>query len=227
VRDVWSIALLLALAGALLGWRSEAGRRRHLQRRVRAAEHAAAHDPLTGLPNRVTWSRLAPLVLAEAQAAGRPAAVLLMDLDGFKAINDGLGHAAGDEVLRVTARRLQQAAHPGVVSRLGGDEFALLLVGPAGADGAWATAAAARLRRQVTTPAIIAGHLVRIDASIGVTPATPESPSALLERADMAMYRCKRTRSGTTVGGVPSDPRSVPDLRLLPRAVGYEPRRPR
>ncbi len=103
----------------------------------RRKEHLATHDTLTGLPNRALVRDLLRRAVADAERTGSRLAVLFLDLDGFKQVNDRLGHAAGDEVLRVTARRLQDAARGSdTVARLGGDEFLVVAPHVGGPDGA-------------------------------------------------------------------------------------------
>ncbi|MCW2606900.1 MAG: cph2 3 [Frankiales bacterium] len=151
--------------------------------------HAALHDPLTGLPNRdLLTARLRAAL--QAGACGAPPAVVYLDLDGFKRVNDTAGHAAGDDVLREVARRLGRAAGPGAtVARLGGDEFVVLLED---VDGARVQEEAARLLEVLDEPVQAGGqaHLVR--ASCGLVVAGPDADvEQLLQDADTAMYRAK------------------------------------
>ncbi|HWS38321.1 MAG TPA: GGDEF domain-containing protein [Actinoplanes sp.] len=151
-------------------------------------EHLAFHDALTGLANRVHFQR-------ELDGHGAGRAVLLIDLDDFKPINDTYGHAAGDAVLAAVALRLRAAAGPGdLVARLGGDEFALLSAGPLTEDEAHAKAEA--LTAQIRLPMTVRGHEVRVGASIGfATGADGQTGEALLHEADIAMYWNKRSAS--------------------------------
>ncbi len=151
--------------------------------------HQAEHDPLTGLPNRALFMRH----LTDALAAwpGRPA-VLFLDLDGFKAVNDRLGHAAGDIALIATARRLRRSAPQGaIVARLGGDEFAILL--DECPDDRTATALAERLVAAVAPPIAIDEERAHIRVSIGIARHTDPLNDAetLLNQADTQMYRAK------------------------------------
>jgi len=148
--------------------------------------HDAHHDPLTGLPNRRRLQqRLADSLQSE------PVAVLFVDLDGFKPVNDELGHEAGDELLRQVGARLSACLRPiDVLARVGGDEFVLLLPGVGTEEET--RAVIARLRGSADAPFRIAGQEVRIGASIGVHLAGPgEQPDAVLRTADQAMYAVK------------------------------------
>ncbi|MFG3657961.1 EAL domain-containing protein [Streptomyces sp. NPDC047706] len=170
-------------------------------------QHNAEHDPLTDLPNRALFTKRVQQALSgrrstDRGAALRGTAVLFIDLDGFKAVNDTIGHQAGDELLVQAARRLQDAVRKGdTASRLGGDEFAALIVG----DGARDRTArerhilelADRLRVTLSQPYAIDGNDVRVAASIGVAFAEPGlGAGELLRNADLAMYRAKSAGKG-------------------------------
>ncbi|MEV6114292.1 EAL domain-containing protein [Streptomyces sp. NPDC052109] len=170
-------------------------------------QHNAEHDPLTDLPNRALFTRRVQQALSGRRATDRGAAllgtaVLFIDLDGFKAVNDTIGHQAGDELLVQAARRLQDAVRQSdTASRLGGDEFAALIVG----DGTRDRAArernilelADRLRVTLSQPYAIDGSDVRVNASIGVAFADPGlGAGELLRNADLAMYRAKAAGKG-------------------------------
>jgi diguanylate cyclase (GGDEF)-like protein len=155
------------------------------------SEMAALHDPLTRLPNRVLLeSRIGALLETEGDA--RDFAVLLIDLDHFKDVNDGLGHAAGDQVLCALAERVRRALRPvDTVARVGGDEFAILL-----ADGASAPAAGERLLAVLAQPIEVNGVSFAVGGSIGIA-CHPEDGSTideLLQHADIAMYEAKKHR---------------------------------
>jgi diguanylate cyclase (GGDEF)-like protein len=154
----------------------------------RRLSRLAQLDALTGLPNRdVLRTRLADQV-----KDGPAGALLMIDLDGFKFVNDTLGHSAGDEVLRETARRIQAAAGPlDTAARLGGDEFALLM--PGAGDPAIALAKAEALIALVSDPVALEGHLINIGASIGIVlhPHHGEDAGALFANADLALYQAK------------------------------------
>ncbi|MEW2545571.1 EAL domain-containing protein [Streptomyces sp. NPDC047002] len=165
-------------------------------------QHNAEHDPLTDLPNRALFTRRVGQALAGRRAGDAGTAVLFIDLDGFKGVNDRLGHQVGDELLIHAARRLQASVRAGdTAARLGGDEFAaLVLTGEGGgADGASRAdrertvgEIADRLRLTLSEPYRIEGHDVRVAASIGIAFAEPGAdPADLMRNADLAMYRAK------------------------------------
>ncbi|GAA1562373.1 EAL domain-containing protein [Streptomyces globosus] len=160
-------------------------------------QHSAEHDPLTDLPNRALFTRRVRRALTGRRAGDRGAAVLFIDLDGFKAVNDTIGHQAGDELLVEAARRLQESVRAGdTAARLGGDEFAALITGDAGRDrGAreqQVREIADRLRATLSQPYRVGGTEVRVAASIGVAFAEPGiTPTDLMRNADLAMYRAK------------------------------------
>lgn len=159
-----------------------------LQAEREALQWAAGHDELTGLPNRRLFTRLAPALLA-AQCA----VVFVLDLNGFKPVNDHFGHDAGDSVLRLVAQRLASWAGDNLVARLGGDEFAGVLARTHFCDRWWYQEVA-RLADVIAEPIAVAGQTVTVTASIGVAPAYDPAPiGELLQRADLAMYQAKHT----------------------------------
>jgi diguanylate cyclase (GGDEF)-like protein len=159
-------------------------------------QHAFA-DPLTGLPNRLLFDqRLREALAAAAPGSGDRApqlAILFIDLDGFKPINDLLGHGVGDEVLRIIARRLAQAVRGSdTIARVGGDEFVMLLRGEGGAVDA--TRAARRLTETVLRPFEAGGRRLQLSCSIGIALHPEHGPDdRLLAHADAAMYASKRS----------------------------------
>jgi diguanylate cyclase (GGDEF)-like protein/PAS domain S-box-containing protein len=162
--------------------------------------HQAFHDPVTALANRALFSDRVEHALMRAQRGVPDIAVMFIDLDDFKTVNDSLGHAAGDEVLREVGRRLRIAVRPtDTVARFGGDEFAVLLDGVTGS--ADAADAAARILRALDTPVEIDGKRVFPRASVGICLVgedleTPEA-AELLRNADVAMYMAKRDSKGS------------------------------
>jgi diguanylate cyclase (GGDEF)-like protein len=189
-----------------------------LLREVRTERHAAAHDPLTGLLNRRGFYRLGSELIARDS---RPALTgVLFDLDGFKQINDNLGHAVGDEVLILVAQRFADYAGDSPVARLGGDEFAGLLT-PSGDGHPSGDTVAARLATVLGAPIRIGSHRLTVAASVGLAP-VPDGVSLtdVLHRADRAMYRAKSTGCGGACFDPACDddatcpPGSRPGLRL-------------
>jgi diguanylate cyclase (GGDEF)-like protein len=163
----------------------------------RQLEHQASHDPLTGLPNRALYMDRLAAALARAAGARHACAVLLLDLDGFKHLNDSLGHDHGDRLLVSVARRLRRCLRgEDTVARLGGDEFAILLeeVG----DLSEALRVAERVAAALRVPVQLAEQEVFAGASIGIalSSSADDRPEDLLRFADVAMYRAKETGKG-------------------------------
>lgn len=159
-------------------------------------KYIAYHDSLTGLPNRFMFSRMLDISIARATASGEGFAVMLMDLDRFKDINDTLGHAAGDAVLKLTAERLSALKrHSDFLARYSGDEFIAIIENVSGE--ALAAAAAGRFMAAFSSPFIQSRHEFFLSAKIGVClfPTGGETAEDLIMNADMAMYRVKE--SGT------------------------------
>jgi diguanylate cyclase (GGDEF)-like protein/PAS domain S-box-containing protein len=158
--------------------------------------HRAVHDPLTGLANRVLLLDRLNHALARADRKARTLAVLYVDLDGFKAVNDTWRHAVGDEVLQVVADRMTAAVRPeDTVARFGGDEFVVLCEDLK--DPADAVQVADRLLEELRRPIPHRAGICRLSASIGVVLADgPTSSTVLIEAADHAMYRAKRRGGG-------------------------------
>lgn len=185
--------------------------------RVRATEQLrkiARHDPLTGLLNRSAMIERLGASLARAQRTREPVALLFLDLDGFKRVNDEFGHAAGDEVLRVVAGRLVQAVRESdVVSRWGGDEFVVLLETDAheGTPGL----VCERVFAALQMPCEFSNGQAAIGASIGVArhPPLPNHAAELIKCADAAMYEAKRVGKGCVRYAAST---AVPDLPPMP-----------
>ena len=168
--------------------------RRRAEKRI---EYLAHHDPLTGLPNRASFDeKLEQQVRAAADGSTR-FAVLCLDLDRFKQVNDVFGHAAGDTLLATVARRMQDAIGDTFLARLGGDEFAI--VAPAGAHPPKAAALAEKLLAAVVDEIVIDQQHLRVGLSIGVAlfPDDGTDPDALTANADAALYRAKAEGRGT------------------------------
>jgi diguanylate cyclase (GGDEF)-like protein/PAS domain S-box-containing protein len=192
----WVLCRGLGVPGAggeavrLVGSLTDVTQRRSLQDQL---EHQALHDSLTGLPNRRLF--MDRLSQAMAVARGNPArgyAVLWLDLDGFKVVNDSLGHSLGDVLLQQVADRLRAYTRGvGTAARFGGDEFALLLQDAA--DLASVEGAVRRLQGELTEPYDVDGHRVAVTASVGVFVggSGQESPEDVLRDVDAAMYRAK------------------------------------
>jgi diguanylate cyclase (GGDEF)-like protein/PAS domain S-box-containing protein len=148
----------------------------------------AQYDPLTGLANRAHFNERLEHAVATQRRAGRKTALLFVDLNSFKSVNDRFGHHTGDAVLRTLARHLDGVVRGGdTAARLGGDEFAVILQGIG--DPHDASAVARRLQQALADPIDVDGKLLRVEASIGI--AIGDEPQTLLKEADAAMYRAK------------------------------------
>ncbi|MBA2581706.1 MAG: EAL domain-containing protein [Thermoleophilaceae bacterium] len=164
-----------------------------LKREADSLAHRAMHDSLTGLPNRVLFVDRLEMALAGLARRSYQVAVLFLDLDGFKLVNDRLGHEAGDELLKEIARRLSQVMRPSdTVARFGGDEFTVLAEGYT--SEAQVVATAERIRNALCGPFVLEAGEVTIGTSIGIALATGAGTDAepLIREADAAMYRAKR-----------------------------------
>ena len=197
----WAVRRLgLGLAGlyavlALISWWTTSGLRRHAAQQ----EHDALHDPLTGLPNR-EWFRRTVLEALDRGRHGEMGALVLVDLDHFKSVNDTLGHAAGDELLCVMGRRLVQALRTDdTVARLGGDEFGLVL--PRVSDRDSTVALLHEVRERLAKEILLGSVTVSVKASFGVSfyPDDADDVEGLLQRADSAMYQGKHGSAGVVV----------------------------
>ena len=200
----------------VIGVQSDVTERRLAEEQVR---FLAYHDTLTGLANRVRLQERLGETLARARSSGSQVALLFLDIDRFKQVNDRFGHAAGDELLRQATERLAGVVRPGdLLARQGGDEFLLVL--DAVADGAAAHAAevAARLADALRGGFLLAGETVHVTASIGIStyPGDAEDARTLLQHADAAMYAAKAAGGathrahGVAVPPVPHAPVAAP-----------------
>ena len=161
---------------------------------VERLRYEATHDPLTGLPNRAMFQQHVRGAL-EGRAESDGVAVVVLDLDGFKDVNDTLGHASGDTMLREVARRLVASVPDGtLVARLGGDEFALLLI--SGEHGEPGEAGARRVQQALSSPVVLDSMELEVRSSVGVAcfPEHGTEGSLLVQRADIAMYAAKAAR---------------------------------
>jgi diguanylate cyclase (GGDEF)-like protein len=190
-RDLALLGDLAAAATEELELRRALSDRESVERQLR---HDSRHDPLTRLPNRAFFmERLSHAVQRAKRRRGSLFAVLFLDLDNFKVVNDSVGHHAGDELLVEVAQRLQRCTRGSdMVARLGGDEFALLLESVD--DAAEAGHVAQRVQEALAAPVNLSGYEVFTSVSIGValSSSANELPEYLLRSADMAMYRAKR-----------------------------------
>ena len=171
--------------------------RKRIERKL---ERLAGYDQLTALMNRQRFHSTVERALANAERQGARAALLFIDLDRFKAVNDECGHAAGDELLAAVASRMSRAIRRGdTAARLGGDEFAVLL--EAVPDSTAAEAVAAKIRESLAEPCIVGGEVRKIGASIGIAlfPDHGRDVSTLLGSADVAMYQAKANGRGECV----------------------------
>ncbi|MEA2360980.1 MAG: hypothetical protein QOD71_125 [Thermoleophilaceae bacterium] len=164
-----------------------------LERQREELERQAFTDSLTGLANRALFEDRARHALQRLAGGGQRVAVLVLDVDGFKLVNDGLGHSSGDALLRHAAERMTGVLRPSdTLARLGSDEFAVLLENVRGLDDALGTAE--RMREAFRDPFILKGTEVVVSASVGIAMSTDSTrdEAELLRRADMAMYRVKQ-----------------------------------
>ena len=227
-RQKWRLALaicggLVLLFGLLLCAVAAVSRR--LRRQVDHNRLLALHDPLTGLPNRTLFHDRVAQCGKERRRAGQQAAVMVLDLDRFKEVNDTLGHRTGDLLLNEVARRLSNRLRQSdTLARLGGDEFAVLLPTVDGLAGV--AKVVEGLRTALAAPVVLDGVTLTVEASIGVAliPDHGVDPDVLIERADVSMYTAKSSRSGHAIYDPITDSQDRAQLTLtgdLRRAIGH------
>lgn len=169
----------------------------HSRAQLRKANHSALHDAITGLPNLTLFNDRLRVALAQAQRHAWRLAVMFIDLDGFKVVNDSYGHDAGDRVLQIVAQRLESVVRRGdTVSRRSGDEFLFLML--EAKDEANVVALAKRIIAELSQPCDIDGVSVEVKASVGLAlyPEDGHTTADLLEHADAAMYAAKENATG-------------------------------
>jgi len=199
--EVWNLPKFLVATGMTFTL---------LEEQLSKAEYASLHDELTGLPNRRMLARRLREILDRAKVAGTQVALVVIDLDGFKEINDTLGHAAGDEVLRWAARQFRaQVSEQDVLARLGGDEFAVVLTDIP--DREAAHRAARDLQRALDAGMVILGRQLTIRASVGFSLCPDETDDAdrLYAIADRAMYDRKPRRQEHDLAPETNDPQLI------------------
>jgi diguanylate cyclase (GGDEF)-like protein/PAS domain S-box-containing protein len=192
-------------------------------------EFLAYHDKLTGLPNRAMFDELVELAVARARRQGDGVAVLHLDLDNFKLVNDSLGHEAGDALILELAERLKEATQEAdLIARPGGDEFFLLLsdiertppiAGGAAAELVLAESVTTRVQQALQVPFVLAGNEVYATASIGVSlfPHDEDDASTLVQNAEAAMFQSKKAGPGGHLVHVDDDADSLSRLSLTTR----------
>ncbi len=196
-EEILALILLFVFCAAIFVWRrlleehQDAARREKAEFELREQRFLAMADPLTGLPNRREFLRVLELDLSESTGA----TVVLLDLNGFKTINDTFGHAEGDEVLMAVAARFRSAARSDdVVARLGGDEFAVVTRSISSPQQA--RDIGQRFIEALANDIEVNGHIHHVGAAFGIatSPQDGITPKALLEAADTAMYIVKRSK---------------------------------
>ncbi|MDT4934647.1 MAG: hypothetical protein QOK11_2539 [Pseudonocardiales bacterium] len=205
-QGAWPMLPLLLIPLLLLYWTAQLSLEK---------EHEAAHDALTGLPNRTTLHFALKEGLERHARERESFGLMLIDLDDFKRVNDTLGHPAGDDLLVEIAERLRTSVRPSdVVARLGGDEFAVIVPNATEAE---VHAVADRIRASLLIPIDLDGMSLAVEASVGVSlcPDHGADPDVLLQRADVAMYVAKESRAGILTYSTERDSNSANRLGLL------------
>jgi len=187
------------------------------------ARHLAYHDELTGLPNRSLLQDRFHQAMSLAERHHKPLALLMVDLDEFKRVNDKLGHASGDKLLQAVALRLTKSIRGAdTACRYGGDEFVIML--PEIYRPNIVTALAVEISGRLSEPYIIDGHKIHTAASVGVAvyPRDGKTFEALMKQADIAMYRSKGTRHSTSITEQPKKDVGEAGLYTLPAPKGAD-----
>jgi diguanylate cyclase (GGDEF)-like protein len=198
LNEALTLGALMTGGLMIFAWRRYAAQKREMRRRIAAEQQArelAFQDPLTGLANRRQFDAALREAIASPPRAGGAHALLLLDLNGFKQVNDVHGHGIGDEVLIIVAQRLLSAIRPhDLVARLGGDEFAILAQHLAGAEAA--TTIAQRVLQQIDLPMTTGAATHRIGAGLGIAllPDDADTIEEAMRKADVALYRAKPER---------------------------------
>ena len=195
-EQAWWLMFILGGGGVLLGAGIAIFVVRHTTKQAKLLQHQAMYDSLTGLPNRSLFADRLQQTILVGQRERQIFALIVMDLDRFKEINDMLGHHIGDEVLRYTAKKVRGALRESdTLARMGGDEFSIILHTAQTIDGA--LKAAERIVNALRDPLVISGHEIEIRASLGIAlfPEHAEQPDELQRNADAAMYQAKRNHS--------------------------------
>jgi diguanylate cyclase (GGDEF)-like protein len=216
--DKRTVVLLLAIGLALLWavlYRIVGRASRRLRRQASENYELARHDGLTGLPNRTLFNEEVVHAVRRAQRRGEAVAVLLIDLERFSAINNTLGDASGDEVLREVARRLQRGFDGALIARVGGDEFALLCPSVRTSDAA--AALAGRVLAGLEPPVLLEEVSLDVGASVGlaVLGEHADDPAVLVQRADLALAHARSRGSRVEVYSPGLERSDAPRLKLL------------
>ena len=193
-RDIWMHRQVVAVEDGVVAIVRDITERKLAEQRI---SHMAHHDDLTGLPNRSLIRDRLDQAILHAQRKSRCVAVVFIDLDSFKLVNDGLGHNAGDELLKVVGARMQACVRrDDTLGRFGGDEFVIILP-DLGEDALSITPLLEKIRQAVTEPVLLEGQEVRVSCSMGVVmyPRDGVDPNTLMMNADAAMYRAKEMGS--------------------------------
>ncbi len=191
-RDTWMHRQVVAVEDGVVAIVRDITERKMAEERI---YHMAHHDDLTGLPNRSLIRDRLDQAIAHAQRTGRCIAVAFIDLDSFKLVNDGLGHNAGDELLKVVGQRMKNCVRrDDTLGRFGGDEFVIIL-GDLSDNAIDITPLLEKIRQAVTEPVLLEGQEVQVSCSMGVVmyPRDGDDPNTLMMNADAAMYRAKES----------------------------------